>query len=357
MRLALLGMLLTARALAAPVAMPIFDPDSRSTQAPLKVLIRCATPEASIHITLDGDDPTPRDTEVESGASVELDEPGTLKARAWLPDGSVSPVKVAAYALTPVPGLGVSFVEQSVSEQMVAGRSYQVSVVLRNIGTQPWTPGSVALVPRRARDGAMWNVAQVALRDAVATWKTATLSYRVTAPAAAGIYNFQWRMQALSGTGGVATLDGVEVARHDGSDSTPFGDPTPIVRVRVVLPEDSTAATQAAGLGQQARTAGMSGARASAKAESLPEPVARLAAANGVSPGSDIERIVRALARSPHSFKALRERGFTQSDAEFEKILAKHRGLFRSVRIVRRDEQGQRVIPGWPGIDLNMKRR
>ena len=66
---------------------------------------------------------------------------------------------------------------------------------------------------------------------------------------------------------------------------------------------------------------------------------------------------MRALAESPHSFKALRERGFTQSDAEFEKIIATHRALFRSGRIVRRDEQGQRVIPGWPGIDLNVKRR
>lgn len=357
MRLSLLGLLLAARVVAAPVAMPVFDPDSRSAQAPLKVLIRCETPEASIHITLDGAEPTQRDTEIESGASVELDEPGTLKARAWLPDGSVSPQKIAAYALTPVPGNGASFTEQTVPEQMIAGRSYKVSVTLRNIGTNPWKPGVVMIAPHRAKDAPVWNAAQVALRDTVPTWKTATFSFRVTAPAAAGIYNFQWRMQALSGAGGVAYLDGVEVARSGAPASAPFGEATPIVRVRVALPDDASAAAQAAALNPQTRADGSSAVRAGGKSAPLPEPIARLAAANGVTPGSDLDRLVRALAQSPHSFKALRERGFTQSDAEFERIIATHRGLFHSTRIIRRDEKGQRIIPGWPAIDLNVKRR
>ena len=86
----------------------------------------------------------------------------------------------------------------------------------------------------------------------------------------------------------------------------------------------------------------------------MPETVVRLKAKYGVTSGSAIDRVVQALAHSPHSFKALRERGLSQTDAEFEQLLASNPGLFRSVRIVRRDEQGRRVMSGWPGIGLTI---
>jgi hypothetical protein len=82
--------------------------------------------------------------------------------------------------------------------------------------------------------------------------------------------------------------------------------------------------------------------------------VQRFAAEHGVKPGSNLLSLVRALSPSPHSFKALRERGFKQSDTEFEKIIADHPALFRSTRIVRRDEHGRRIIPGWPAIALRL---
>ena len=320
---------------AAPVEMPTFSPGAGGARAPLKVTLRCATADASIYVTLDGREPTARDTELDSGATILLDEPCTLKARAVLPDGRASAVRVGVYSLTPVPGFGASFIEQEVPEAMAAGRSANVSVVLRNIGTSPWNSGAVLLAPRRANSGTIWGVKQVALKDAAETWKAAAFSFQVTAPTVPGIYNFQW-----------------EVRDADGNT---FGEATPVVRVRVV-PPDQLAESPANGAQQhEARDAGADRAPARAKVQdALPPNVARLAAAYGVKPGSELERLVRALAGSGHSFKALRERGFKQSDAEFEKIIAAHPGLFRSTRIIRRDEQGRRVIPGWPAIALKL---
>ena len=45
---------------AGPVAPPVFSPDGGSA-APLKVTIRCANPDAAIHITLAGAEPTMRE--------------------------------------------------------------------------------------------------------------------------------------------------------------------------------------------------------------------------------------------------------------------------------------------------------
>jgi len=66
-----------------------------------------------------------------------------------------------------------------------------------------------------------------------------------------------------------------------------------------------------------------------------------------------LNRLVAELQRSSRSFVYLRSVGFTESDREFEQLIAKNNEVFRSVRIIRRDEQGNRQIPGWPGIALN----
>jgi hypothetical protein len=65
-----------------------------------------------------------------------------------------------------------------------------------------------------------------------------------------------------------------------------------------------------------------------------------------------LNRLVTELQRSARSFLYLRSVGFTETDQEFAEIIAKNNSMFRSVRIIRRDDQGNRQIPGWPGIAL-----
>jgi hypothetical protein len=65
-----------------------------------------------------------------------------------------------------------------------------------------------------------------------------------------------------------------------------------------------------------------------------------------------LNRLLTELQRSPRSFIYLRSIGFTETDQQFEKLIAENSAIFNSVRIVRRDEQGNRQTPGWPGISL-----
>ncbi len=65
-----------------------------------------------------------------------------------------------------------------------------------------------------------------------------------------------------------------------------------------------------------------------------------------------LNRLLTELQRSPRSFIYLRSIGFTETDQQFEKLIAENSAIFNSTRIIRRDEQGNRQIPGWPGISL-----
>lgn len=65
-----------------------------------------------------------------------------------------------------------------------------------------------------------------------------------------------------------------------------------------------------------------------------------------------LNRLIAELQRSPRSFIYLRSIGYTETDEQFEKLITANNAIFQSIRIIRRDEQGNRQIPGWPGIAL-----
>lgn len=70
-----------------------------------------------------------------------------------------------------------------------------------------------------------------------------------------------------------------------------------------------------------------------------------------------LNRLLTELQRSPRSFIYLRSIGFTETDQQFEKLITENRAIFSPTRIIRRDEQGNRQIPGWPGISLRQEFR
>ncbi len=65
-----------------------------------------------------------------------------------------------------------------------------------------------------------------------------------------------------------------------------------------------------------------------------------------------VERIRYALRGSGHSFRHLRAIGLEYSDEDFAVLIAANPKIFRSARIIRRDETGTRIIPGWPAIAM-----
>lgn len=324
-------------ALAGPVANPTFQPTASKVQAPLHVTVRCATPGAEIHVTLDGAEPTQRDTEIDSGDTVIVDHPLTLKARAWMPDGSTSEIIGVAYSPRPASGNRASFDDLSVPSFMATGQKTKVAFSLRNIGETPWSVEGYALAPRKAKDVETWSVVRAGLQAPVPTWGMAEFEFEVTAPAKPGTYNFDWRMV--------------------GPDGASFGEAAPMKRVNVVTPAEyeqlvarfagatEAGATSGPGSGQ---TKNQSKGGKPATAVSVPLP-------SGIAPGSEVARLYQELNRSPRSFRYLRTIGFNHSDAEFQMIVDRNAAIFSSTRIVRRDESGKRVIPGWPGVKLKKK--
>jgi hypothetical protein len=326
------------------VAPPTFEPDGSRATAPINVTIRGAKSGAAIHFTVDGSEPTVRDTEIESDSTVVIDHPLVLKAKVWLPDGTVSESGSADYALEPVRGVGATFVEQEVPSSMVVGGSYPITVAMRNIGTDEWAPGDYFLAAQKERDAQRWSVLPVQLREKVTTWGIAAFVFTVTAPRDPGTYNFQWR-----------------VLTHAGQ----IGEPTELVRVAVLSSEEfEKQRGLAAGTNVQseARNDPLShvvekgrGSNGNPTPQSVHKPITGNPTAgttNARRNETEFDRLVQELRRSPRSFKYLRTIGFNHTDAEFEKIVAKHEDIFSRTRIIRRDEQGNRIIPGWSGVRL-----
>jgi hypothetical protein len=90
-----------------------------------------------------------------------------------------------------------AFVAQVVPGVMTPGQSTTVSVTMRNIGTTTWTAATAyKLGAQNPQDNSTWGPGRVELGagDSVAPGQAHTFTFTATAPATAGIRNFQWRM-------------------------------------------------------------------------------------------------------------------------------------------------------------------
>lgn len=89
------------------------------------------------------------------------------------------------------------FVSQSVPAEMVAGRAYPVTVTVTNVGNTTWSKKEGYILGSQKPEGnARWGMQHVELGEgqAVAPGERMTYAFSVTAPAAPGRYDFQWRM-------------------------------------------------------------------------------------------------------------------------------------------------------------------
>ena len=87
-----------------------------------------------------------------------------------------------------------AFVSQVVPTSLTTGQITGVSVTMRNTGTTTWSPGTYLLGSLNPAGNSIWGLSQVALPSSVAPGAQVTFSFNITAPAAAGTYNFQWGM-------------------------------------------------------------------------------------------------------------------------------------------------------------------
>jgi hypothetical protein len=92
-----------------------------------------------------------------------------------------------------------AFVSQNVPVSVAAGTTFSAEITMRNTGTTTWTtgaPGVYRLGAENPRDNTTWGAARAPMAPGtlVAPGETYTFQRNATAPAAAGIYDFQWRM-------------------------------------------------------------------------------------------------------------------------------------------------------------------
>jgi hypothetical protein len=79
---------------------------------------------------------------------------------------------------------------------MVAGRTYPVSVRMRNIGDQVWRPGRIRLRSEQSADNLTWGLSRIELPDAASVDPQAevTFSFNAVAPQTLGAQLFRWGM-------------------------------------------------------------------------------------------------------------------------------------------------------------------
>ncbi|HVG11253.1 MAG TPA: S8 family serine peptidase [Thermoanaerobaculia bacterium] len=104
-----------------------------------------------------------------------------------------------AVSVQAAPPRDAQILSQNVPSAMVAGQSYPVSIRLRNVGSQSWSPigaqcNGYRLGSVNPYDNTTWGSSRVELPAVVAPGGEVTLSFTVTAPATSGTYNFQRRM-------------------------------------------------------------------------------------------------------------------------------------------------------------------
>jgi alpha-tubulin suppressor-like RCC1 family protein len=81
------------------VGTPVFNVNAGTHNQDRDVRIDVETPDAEIHYTLDGNEPTTSDPTIVSGNTVTIDQTGTLKARAWKTGHGTSHTASALYTM------------------------------------------------------------------------------------------------------------------------------------------------------------------------------------------------------------------------------------------------------------------
>jgi hypothetical protein len=90
----------------------------------------------------------------------------------------------------PIPARVAQLVGQSVPPSMVAGLPYDVTVTMRNSGSETWTPQAAhRLGAQNPQDNGTWGFGRVDVPGAIAAGQDATSRFRVTAPATPGTHN------------------------------------------------------------------------------------------------------------------------------------------------------------------------
>jgi hypothetical protein len=97
---------------------------------------------------------------------------------------------------TPIRYNNATYISQSIPGNMIAGKSYAVSVTMKNTGQSVWKQGSYALKLTSVSESIAktWTVSSVDVSSTVGTGELVNFNFTLTAPQTEGNYNLQWQM-------------------------------------------------------------------------------------------------------------------------------------------------------------------
>lgn len=140
-----------------------------------------------ITISLDISSPAPARTITTNGTS-SPGAPGTIRGFFQLSYTHVDPSPVYVDD-------GMVAVTQPPPAQMIPGEQASVTVLATNLGSTTWTPaGQYRLGSADPQDNTNWGRNRAELPGSVLPRFSSALTFDVTAPAAAGTYDFSWQM-------------------------------------------------------------------------------------------------------------------------------------------------------------------
>lgn len=93
-----------------------------------------------------------------------------------------------------------AFISQNVPAAMTTGQTSTVSVTMKNTGSTTWAPSGdlgYKLGTQNPQDNTLWvGTTRIHMMpgEAILPGQSKTFTFNITAPAASGTYNFQWRM-------------------------------------------------------------------------------------------------------------------------------------------------------------------
>ena len=122
-------------------------------------------------------------------------ETGTFSFKAEVDDG-VGNFQQKLFTITVRPALPFDsrYVSQSVISTVQAGQTFNATLKWFNIGSQMWDAGTVRLTAQNPPGAATWGVGAVGVPGFTLKSETLVIQFTVTAPRAAGTYNFQWQL-------------------------------------------------------------------------------------------------------------------------------------------------------------------
>jgi Putative Ig domain/Matrixin len=122
-------------------------------------------------------------------------ETGTFNFKAEVDDGAggfqQKPFTITVRSALPYDS---RYISQSVVSTVQAGQSFTATLKWFNVGSQMWDASTVRLAAQNPPGNATWGVGAIGVPGFTVKSEQLVIQFTVTAPRAAGIYNFQWQL-------------------------------------------------------------------------------------------------------------------------------------------------------------------